>query len=69
MDTLQNTGQTSTPPSPNDHRASVNLLPLPYLSLRERDRRWRLTHALLERNGLDCALAIGASPFDHGAAI
>lgn len=44
----------TTPPLP--YRRPPNLLPYPYLSLDERDRRWRLVREAMEREEVDCVV-------------
>lgn len=57
--------QTPVPdhPAPSDGTGSArrphrppNLLPYPYFSLEERDRRWRLTREAMERENIDCVV-------------
>ncbi|MPZ14554.1 MAG: M24 family metallopeptidase [Chloroflexi bacterium] len=38
----------------NVYRPMGNLLPYPYFSLEERDRRWRLTREAMDRDDIDC---------------
>lgn len=40
----------------NVYRPGSNLLPYPYFSLEERDRRWRLTREAMERESIDCVV-------------
>jgi Xaa-Pro dipeptidase len=48
-------GRAGTPDEgKNIYRQTGNLLPYPYFSNEERDRRWRLTRSAMERSNIDC---------------
>src|SRR5438874_6244969 len=49
------TDQPDSATAPTEpYRRPLNLLPYPYFSQRERERRWRLTRAAMEERGIDC---------------
>lgn len=46
--------ESPTPPAEAPYRRPLNLLPYPYFSQQERDRRWALTRAAMAQRGVDC---------------
>ena len=57
-------GETNEVIEQTPYRPPPNLLPLPYLSLAERDRRWRLVHRFLTRHQIDCLIVPSLARLD-----